>query len=157
MAANIQDRVQVRIHPPLLFAAPLVLGVLLGLLFPVELLPVGTALIVGGGIAGLGFLGIGMPAFLAMRRARTTLNPNKSSTRLVAGASFRFTRNPLYLGMALGYIGLALMANALWSLLLLPVVLVLMHFLVILPEERNLEQQFGEEYRAYKARVRRWL
>jgi protein-S-isoprenylcysteine O-methyltransferase Ste14 len=49
------------------------------------------------------------------------------------------------------------MANALWSLLLLPVVLVLMHFLVILPEERNLEQQFGEEYRAYKARVRRWL
>lgn len=49
------------------------------------------------------------------------------------------------------------MANALWSLLLLLAVMLIIHYAVILPEERYLEQKFGEEYRSYKAKVRRWL
>jgi protein-S-isoprenylcysteine O-methyltransferase Ste14 len=157
MADKVEESAQVRIHPPLLFAVPLVIGVLLGLFFPVKLLPTSAALIAGGGIALLAFLGIGLPAFRAMRRARTTLNPNEPSTALVTGASFHFTRNPLYLSLALVYSGLALMANALWALLLLPVVVVLVHFLVIVPEERYLEQKFGEQFLSYKSRVRRWL
>jgi protein-S-isoprenylcysteine O-methyltransferase Ste14 len=151
------DNAQVKIHPPLLFAVPLVVGVLLSLLFPVKLLPTVIALIVGGIIAVLAFGGIGLPAFRTMRRARTTLNPNHPTTTLVTQGPFRFTRNPLYVSLAMLYGGLALMANAWWAVLLLPGVIALAHFLVILPEERYLEQKFGEEYRAYKARVRRWL
>jgi protein-S-isoprenylcysteine O-methyltransferase Ste14 len=156
MAAQAKDRVSLRIQPPLLYAVPLVIGVLLRVVFPMELLPTGTALIVGGSIAVLSFA-LGLPAFLTMRQARTSVNPNQPTTAIVTQGPFRLTRNPIYLSLTVLYAGLALMANAWWALVLLPVVVVLVHFLVILPEEQYLEQKFGEPYRSYKANVRRWI
>jgi protein-S-isoprenylcysteine O-methyltransferase Ste14 len=84
------------------------------------------------------------------------VNPYQPTTAIVTEGPYRFTRNPIYLSLAVLYAGLAVMANALWSLLLLAVMLII-HYAVILPEERYLEQKFGEEYRSYKAKVRRWL
>ena len=70
---------------------------------------------------------------------------------------YRLTRNPAYLGMALVYIGIALLADALWVLVPLPVVLLIIDRMVIAREERYLERKFGQEYLDYKGRVRRWV
>ena len=70
---------------------------------------------------------------------------------------FRLTRNPLFVGLLLLYSGVCLVAGTPWPLLFLPVVVALLHRIVILPEERFLEDRFGNKYRDYKGRVRRWL
>ena len=142
--------------PPLIFAVPWLAGFLLHLAFPVRLLPVDMARVLGWGIAGLG---IGLAAWgrWAMHRVGTDPNPFKPSTALALGGPFRFTRNPLYLSMTLFYVGLTLVVNALWPLVLLPGVLIVVQRGVIEREERYLERTFGDAYRAYAARVRRWL
>ena len=92
-----------------------------------------------------------------MRRAGTNVNPRDPTTAIVVEGPFRFSRNPLYLSLILAYLGITLLVNALWPLLLLPPLLVVLHWGVIAREERYLEAKFGESYRVYKARVRRWL
>ena len=99
-------------------------------------------------------------AALAMRRFRaagTNIPTPLPSTALVAGGPYRFSRNPIYLALTLIFLGLAAAANSLWLLLLLPAVLAVMHYGVVLREERYLGGKFGERYLDYKARVRRWL
>ena len=76
---------------------------------------------------------------------------------LLGFTPYRFTRNPMYLGLVFVTAGLALLANALWPLILLPVVIVILRRAVIDREERYLTAKFGEEYLQYKARVRRWF
>ncbi len=76
--------------------------------------------------------------------------------QLVLGGPYAFSRNPMYLAWTLVYVGIALAANAVWPLLLLPVVLLATH-VVVLREERSLERQFGTAYRRYKISVRRYL
>jgi protein-S-isoprenylcysteine O-methyltransferase Ste14 len=70
---------------------------------------------------------------------------------------YRFTRNPMYLGLALLLAGLAGIGNALWPLLAVIPVVAIIRTQVIAREETYLENRFGEEYRAYRGRVRRWL
>jgi protein-S-isoprenylcysteine O-methyltransferase Ste14 len=142
--------------PPLLFIAGIVVGLLLHRALPVPLLPrgvawaAGPALIVLGGFIGIVSLGV-------FFRARTSPFFVRPTTALVIAGPFRFSRNPMYLGLSVGYLGIALWMNGLWPLLLLPVVLVVLQVAVIAREERFMERRFGEEYRRYKARVRRWL
>jgi protein-S-isoprenylcysteine O-methyltransferase Ste14 len=81
----------------------------------------------------------------------------RPTTAIVFTGPYRFTRNPMYLGLALLQAGLAMVTNSLWPLLTLAPVIVAVRRLVIDREERYLEAKFGEEYRAYKARVRRWV
>ncbi len=83
--------------------------------------------------------------------------PWRPTTALVVGGPFRFTRNPMYLGTTLLYIGIAILAQALWALVLLPFVLMIVQRGVIEREERYLEGKFGADYLRYKQRVRRWL
>jgi len=92
-----------------------------------------------------------------MRRAGTNVRPDQPATAIVVDGPFRFTRNPLYLGLTGLYAGVALLVDALWPLLLLVPLLVIVKWGVIHREERYLEAKFGETYRLYKARVRRWL
>jgi protein-S-isoprenylcysteine O-methyltransferase Ste14 len=93
----------------------------------------------------------------SFRRARTSLVPVRPATALITDGPFRFTRNPLYLGLALLYLGIALWLGVLWPVVLLPALILLVQQIVILREEAYLESRFGEAYRAYRARVRRWL
>jgi protein-S-isoprenylcysteine O-methyltransferase Ste14 len=93
----------------------------------------------------------------AMLAAETNINPFKPTTAIVSSGPFRFTRNPLYLALTLLYVGLSLVANTWWGFLLLPPVLLLIHFGVVTREERYLEGKFGESYWEYRARVRRYL
>ena len=76
--------------------------------------------------------------------------------QLVRGGPYAFSRNPMYVAWTLAYVGIALVADAAWPLLLLPVVLVVTH-IVIVREERSLERRFGAAYRSYKRSVRRYL
>ena len=111
---------------------------------------VAIALIVGG------LLLDGMAAG-TFRRFGTPPEPWKASTALVDSGPDRFSRNPIYVGFAITYAGLAIAMNSLWALVLLAPCLVVVDRWVILREERYLESRFGQPYRDYKARVRRWL
>jgi protein-S-isoprenylcysteine O-methyltransferase Ste14 len=100
---------------------------------------------------------VGLAGQQALRRAGTPILPGRTTTALVVRGPYRFSRNPLYVGLTLLYLAIACGLGMLWPILLLPLVLVAMHWLVIVPEERYLEAKFGDEYRAYRARVRRWV
>ncbi len=141
--------------PPLIYAVPLVAGLLLNHWRPWPLVPEGATLPIGLVLVLLGCVAV--PAIRAFRAARTHPEPWKPTKSLVTVGPYRFTRNPMYLGFTLCYAGIAVCANALWPLLALPVVLGVMQVGVIRREERYLEGLFGDEYRAYRSRVRRWL
>jgi protein-S-isoprenylcysteine O-methyltransferase Ste14 len=92
-----------------------------------------------------------------MVRAGTNVLPTRPALAIVTDGPFRFTRNPLYLANAVAYLGLTLVFNTVWTLLLYVPMLLVIHWGIIRREERYLEAKFGETYLAYKARVRRWL
>ena len=105
-------------------------------------------------IAGLGLIVTGIVEF---RHANTAVVPFSPTTAIVSSGPFRFTRNPLYLGFVLIYIGVSLAANTLWPLFLLPLAIFVLSGGVIKREERYLERKFGTVYTDYKTRVRRWI
>ncbi len=155
MTATPQRHAGVVAPPPIIYGAGLVLGLVAQRVRPVPALPPGAARVLGPLLVALGL--VALPALIAFRRARTSPHPFHPATALVTGGPYQFSRNPMYLGLTLLYAGVALWANALWPLLLLPVVIAVMHQGVIVREERYLEATFGEEYREYRGRVRRWL
>jgi protein-S-isoprenylcysteine O-methyltransferase Ste14 len=142
--------------PPLVFVAGLIVGFALEALLPGVDLPGLVEWGLGGllVVAGLGLLLIFNASF---SRKGTAVEPWKPTTAIVTTGPYRFTRNPAYLGMALTYVGIAVMSSALWVLVPLPFVLAVIDRGVIAREERYLERKFGEEYLGYKRRVRRWV
>jgi protein-S-isoprenylcysteine O-methyltransferase Ste14 len=142
--------------PPLLYAGAVTVGLLAKALFPVRFLPRTVTLTFGGPLVGSGLLLV-LSGLRAMRRAGTEVRPDRPTTSLVIDGPYRFTRNPLYLGLTLMYGGITALANSLPSELLLPLVLLIMRRGVIEREQRYLERSFGEEYVQYKTRVRRWI
>lgn len=154
-----RDHAGVIIPPPVLYAVPFVLGMLLQRVAPVPLAVAEwrpALRTVGGAVAAVGVL-LDVWAVVAFRRASTSPLPFRPTTTIVATGPYRFTRNPMYLGLALVYLGLTLVANAVWPLVLLPAAVVAIRVAVIAREERYLEAKFGDAYRQYRARVRRWI
>ncbi|MBV2134184.1 isoprenylcysteine carboxylmethyltransferase family protein [Pseudomonas sp. MAP12] len=148
----------------LLFPPPLVVVLLAGLMWQLARhLPFGGfAFALQRPLAGLVALaGLGLMAAAAwtMLRARTTVNPLKPerATQLVTGGVFARSRNPIYLGDALILVALVLVFGNWLNFLLLPLFVGFIGRFQIAPEERALQRLFGDEYRAYCARVRRWL
>ncbi len=80
----------------------------------------------------------------------------KPTKRLLTTSVFAYTRNPIYVGLAVAFAGLSISANMPWLLIVLIPILVLVRYVLIEPEEHYLEQVFGDEYRRYAASVRRW-
>jgi protein-S-isoprenylcysteine O-methyltransferase Ste14 len=103
---------------------------------------------------GIALILWGMVTFV---QARTAIIPIKSASRLVDTGPYRLSRNPMYTGMAISYLGAMLLLNWGWALVLFPVIIVLLRRFVIAREERYLMAEFGEEYAAYCRRVRRWI
>ncbi len=151
-----QDIPGVIAPPPLIYAGALAVGLLLHRAFPTKFLPRVVARVLGATLIGIAGVVV-TSAIREMRRADTPVNPTEPTKALVVEGPFRFTRNPLYLSLTLLYAGIASLVNALWAMLLLPVVLIVMNRGVIDREERYLERKFGKEYLGYKARVRRWI
>lgn len=111
---------------------------------------------IGWAIALLGLL-VSVSGIATFRLAGTTMFPFEPASRLVERGPYRFTRNPMYLGGAISYVGIALAMNTMWPILLLPFVIWTVARFVIREEEQYLLATFGEEYAAYQRRVRRWL
>jgi protein-S-isoprenylcysteine O-methyltransferase Ste14 len=100
---------------------------------------------------------IAIPGRRALQAAGTNVNPSLPTTAIVTSGPYRFSRNPLYVGLTLLYCGLTLVLNTWWGLILLIPILVIMHRGVVLREERYLEEKFGDAYRQYCSRVARYL
>jgi protein-S-isoprenylcysteine O-methyltransferase Ste14 len=142
-------------QPPLIYLGPLLAGLALDRFLPLPRLPralrrAGPPLLAGG-------VGLGLWFVASMRRADTPFDPSKPPTALVEDGPFRFTRNPGYLGFALTYAGISLLAGGRWPLIFLPGVLGVIDRGVIAREEAYLQERFGRSYRDYRSRVRRWL
>ena len=104
-------------------------------------------------------LGISVSGVVAFRRARTTLNPIKASSAsaLVSSGIYRYTRNPMYLGLLIALFAWAVYLSRPLALLFLPVYVLYITRFQIVTEERVLSSLFGTAYSAYRERVRRWL
>jgi protein-S-isoprenylcysteine O-methyltransferase Ste14 len=144
------------VPPPLIFLAPLVLALVVDHRRPWPFLPDALGRVLGIVLGAAGLL-LAAPAIASFRRARTHPEPWRPSTALVTTGIYRFTRNPIYLGMALVALGVAFFANSAWALLALPLAMLAIRWGVIAREEAYLTRRFGGEYLAYKARVRRWI
>ena len=156
MAPSNPDTAGAIAPPPLIFAIPLAVALYENRSKPLAVLPPRFA-----GIAGALMIVVALVLWLAaviqFRRARTSLMPYKPTTAIVESWPYSFSRNPIYLSMALMYVGISLFFNALWPLLLLPLVLIVIQRGVIEREERYLDGKFGNDYLDYKSRVRRWV
>ena len=112
--------------------------------------------ILGVTLWGLGII-LMVWGLVTFAMARTAILPMRPASRIVDHGPYRFTRNPMYVGMSLAYIGGAFVLNSVWALIFFPVVIAVLTRLVIAREERYLSSAFGEEYHDYRRRVRRWI
>ena len=151
-----RDLPGVRFPPPLLYIGGFLVGLGLELAFPIGELPVALAIALAV-LCLLVFLALDVPAMARFFRAKTSVIPAKPTTALVTSGPYRFTRNPMYVGMAFLYAGFAFGFGVFWAFALLPLVLLIVDRVVIPPEERFLRAHFGEEFARYSSRVRRWL
>jgi protein-S-isoprenylcysteine O-methyltransferase Ste14 len=104
--------------------------------------------------AGAVIAGWGLVLF---RKAKTTTVPGKSSAQLVTSGPYRFTRNPMYVGLTLAYLGEAGLLRQIWPAILLPLTIAYVNWTVIPVEEAKLNEVFPGAYQKYRSRVRRWI
>lgn len=156
MSNGYADHPGVVAPPPLIYGLPLAAGWYMDRRDPFPVMPAEYAWWIGVALIAMAVV-LGGSAFVQFRRKHTAVMPYRATTAIIRSGPFRITRNPIYLALTLGYIGIALMMNSTWPLLLLPLVLLVVHRGVILREERYLEQKFGDEYNSYKMSVRRWI
>ena len=158
MAPKFKDRPLIIASPPAIFAACLIVGGVLHLLFRATLGSFPEIFRFWGGLLFLVLAGvIAAAAFWVLHRHRTPFNPYRATTRIVQTGVFRFSRNPMYLSLTLLLASLALLFNAFSFVLAAIGFVVATSRGVIQPEETYLAEKFGEEYRQYTRRVRRWL
>jgi protein-S-isoprenylcysteine O-methyltransferase Ste14 len=151
------DNPQVIVRPPLALALAVVAGLVLDWLVPLPLLPAGVPVRLVGAAVFVAALALFGWAIVTMTQAGTNVPTSQPVTAIVDTGPYRFTRNPIYLGMFLGLIGLAIAFNTLWLLMALVPFALVIRYGVVAREEAYLEGKFGDVYRGYRARVRRWL
>ncbi len=157
MAESQRDSPGVLVFPPGLVVGTMGIGLLVQWLYPWNL-PVTetTRILLSAALLTVAAV-LGLWGQRTMHGAGTNIDPGKPSTTVVTSGPFRFTRNPLYLFLLGLYLGVTVAVATVWPLLFLVPMFLVLHFGVVRREERYLEAKFGEPYRAYTARVRRWL
>src|SRR5262245_7290811 len=143
-------------RPPVLYIAALIFALVLHWFGPWPILRASVGRWLGVALVALG-LAVVLSVAHTLRAAGTNVDPLLPTTAIVTSGLFRFSRNPLYVGLTLMYLGLTLVFNTWWAIVLLVPLLMMMHRGVVQREERYLEQKFGEAYRQYRSRVRRYL
>jgi protein-S-isoprenylcysteine O-methyltransferase Ste14 len=144
------------VPPPLYYGAAFAAGMVLHAALPAAIgarpaTAVAGALVLAAGTA------FALAGVVAVRRHRTTIVPHRPVATLLTTGPYRLSRNPMYTGLAVAYVGGALLAGSLWPLATLPIALVAVRTLVIGREESYLTGRFGPAYVAYRARTRRWV
>jgi protein-S-isoprenylcysteine O-methyltransferase Ste14 len=156
LSAESTEASGVRVPAPLYYVAGFLIGAGLEAAFPIGRPPLAITLV--GTALGLGaWLALDGAAMLSFKRARTSMIPMRPSSALVTTGPYRFSRNPMYLGMAFLYVAIALPLGLVWPLIALPLVIAAVDQLVIAIEEAYLVRRFGQPYCDYMAAVRRWL
>jgi protein-S-isoprenylcysteine O-methyltransferase Ste14 len=150
------DAPNVKIIPPLVYLAGIVIGFLATIWMPTKVVPNSVAWTVGGILICCGAI-LTCSAVLTFKNVGTTVRPDRAASTLVISGPYKISRNPMYLGLALAYLGIAIADQSVWALILLPVVLAIIQRRAIEPEEAFLEKRFGANYIRYKEKVRRWL
>ena len=146
-------RVRKILAPPIWFAAAILVGALLpGLRYHAGAAGavVGMAVIAGG-------LAVGFAGFRWFRKTGQDAKPWTPSPELIVQGSYRYTRNPMYVGMTLAVLGIGILAGRGWMAVLAFCALLAVHYAAVLPEERYLAEKFGAAYDQYRSRVRRSL
>jgi protein-S-isoprenylcysteine O-methyltransferase Ste14 len=148
---------QVVIRPPLAWALAVIAGFGLDWLVPLPFLPHELPAGWLGAMVFVLALALAGWAITTIIKAGSNVPTNRPSTTIVEGGPYRFTRNPIYLGMFGGQVGLAIAFDNLWQLLMLVPFALVIRYGVVAREEAYLERKFGDVYRGYLLRVRRWL
>ncbi|HMJ49011.1 MAG TPA: isoprenylcysteine carboxylmethyltransferase family protein [Burkholderiales bacterium] len=151
-----RDNPGVIMLPPLLYGIAFVFVLGLRWIWPLPMFDDAVALWPGIALVMVG-VGIAIWGRNALKAAGTNINPSLPTTAIVTSGPFRLSRNPLYIALTLVYLGITLAINTWWGIVVLIPLLIVMHRGVILLEERYLEAKFGESYRQYCSRVRRYL
>ena len=144
--------------PPFVFLGLIAGGVILqGWIWPIAL-PLGFwPRVVIGALGTLGGVAVVLAAFAWFRRTGQDPAPWKPSPELVVKGIYRYTRNPMYIGLTLIQLGLGIALGNAWIAALAPIGLTVVHFIAVRPEEAYLTEKFGASYLSYKAAVRRYL
>ena len=155
--ADTADTANVIVRPPIAWALAVLAGLALNWLMPLPFVP---AAVPAGWLGTIVFalaLALVAWAISTMTRAGSNVPTSLPTTTIVETGPYRFTRNPIYVGMVMGLIGLAIAFNSLWLLMTLVPFALVISYGVITREEAYLERKFGDVYRRYHTRVRRWL
>ena len=156
---NIKDSPGVFIPPPLIYAAFFLLSFLLQGYFTIRsafFFHSRVANIIGLIIIISGFI-FAIPALRQFLKTNNTIILIKPANSLQTTGIYSFTRNPMYLSLLLIYLGMACIFGNWWTIFLIPLLIILITYRVILPEERYLARAFGDDYINYKKMVRRWI
>ncbi len=150
-------RLLLHVPVPWVFVLVYLIGVAMERAWPTHLFEQVPYLGVAGGVV----LGIGAAiaswGLVTFWKAKTTTVPGKTSSQMVTWGPYRFTRNPMYVGLAIAYLGEALLLRQVWPVVFLPLVIAYVHWIVIPLEESKLQEAFGDRYDQYRARVGRWV
>lgn len=151
-------RLLLNIPVPWVFVLTYLMGVVVELMLrtddPLRTLPGVT--IVGALLFALGAVIAGW-GWMTFRKARTTTVPGEKSSELVTWGPYRFTRNPMYVGLVVAYLGEAGILRQFWPAVFLPLVIAYVNWIVIPVEEAKLKEVFGQDYERYCSRIRRWI
>jgi len=148
---------RVRIHPAVLVLGALGLAALERGLWPHTDVPPTAVLHLAGRILMAAGAVMLIVAYATVLRAGTTIDPRTPSAALVSTGIYRLSRNPIYLGWFLFFLGGGLSRGSLFDVGVAVVMIGLLHWAVVLPEEAYLERRFGDAYRQYRRSVRRWI
>jgi len=145
--------------PPIIYLAAIGVSVLLNVLYPLPWLgqPLSDILAALGWLMIAAWLALNIFSIRTMRRAGTTVRPDRGTDHLVTDGPFRFSRNPIYLAGTLLVFGIGLAAGVAWFLPLAILAAFAVQKITIEREERHLQARFGETYLDYARRVRRWI
>ena len=153
-----KDHPGVYVPPPLIYAIVFLFSVLVQRWIPLStsFFKTQTAMIIGLILLATGLI-FNIPALIQFIKTKNTIVTVKPATSLQTSGIYRLTRNPMYVSLLLFYAGIAFFIGNWWTVLLLPLLILVITFYVIRHEEKYLERSFGETYMEYKRRVRRWI
>ncbi len=145
--------------PPLLYLGGFGIGWLIDRILPLSIVSdnlKSVEVVIGGTLIVTGLF-IMITGLYTFKKAHTSITPNLKTKQLITTGPYRFSRNPLYTGWAVTYIGVLLVMNIIWCIFTLAIIMVIFNKVIIPREEEYLRNEFGESYLLYSKQVRRWL
>jgi|SRR6476620_12343228 len=158
MSNKKKDNPGIFIPPPLIYAAIFFLSILMQKIIPINnsFFDSRNATIAGIVLIAIALLFI-LPALIKFVQSKNTLVTIKSATSLQTKGIYSLTRNPMYMGLLILYSGIAMLEGNWWTFIFIPLIIIIVQSYVIRGEENYLQRAFGEEYNAYRKKVRRWI